>query len=68
MPSITGAGRTEEELAVAKLIICHLVTAMGGSFTISNSELIRIMNKVDLKITHSDLAGGMMIIKVEGKL
>jgi hypothetical protein len=55
-----------KEVEIAKLIICHLVHAQGGSFVITDEELARDVSRFILQIKHSDNPG-MMIIKVADK-
>ncbi len=54
------------ELEVAKLVICHLVHAQGGSFVISDDEFSRDIRRFQLQIEHR-IDPGMMVIKVREK-
>lgn len=53
-----------QELEIAKLLLCHLVHAQGGAFTITDSELTRDVNRFTLQISHQS-EPGLMVIKVK---
>lgn len=55
-----------KEIEIAKLLICHLVHAQGGSFVITDEELARNPRRFILQIDHKD-DPGMMVIKVADK-
>jgi len=57
----------DDDLALAQLIIANLVHAMGGSYTITDKDLVASAGKLDLDIFQSYSIPGLLIIKTMEK-